>query len=142
MMNLIPRPEYPTPQFARSRWMNLNGEWQFERDRSVSGKARGLVTAETLSDKINVPFCMESRLSGIGDTDFCNCVWYKRAIDLSPDWLENGKRVFLHIGACDYKTEVFVNGKSVGKHLGGFVSFSFDITKFVSVGANLVTICA
>ena len=141
-MNLIPRPEYPSPQFARSRWMNLNGEWQFERDRSVSGKARGLVTAETLSDKINVPFCMESRLSGIGDTDFCDCVWYKRAIELSPDWLENGKRVFLHIGACDYKTEVFVNGKSVGKHLGGFVSFSFDITKFVSVGANLVTICA
>lgn len=141
-MKLIPRPEYPTPQFARSNWINLNGEWQFERDKSVSGRERGLITAETLSERITVPFCMESRLSGIEDIDFCNCVWYKREIEISPEWLENSKRVILHIGACDYRTEVFVNGKSVGTHIGGFVSFSFDITKFVTVGKNLVTVCA
>ena len=141
-MKLIPRPEYPTPQFARSSWINLNGEWQFERDKSVSGRQRGLITAEKLSEKINVPFCMESRLSGIGDVDFCNCVWYKKAVDISPEWLEGGKRVILHIGACDYRTEVFVNGESVGSHIGGFVSFSFDITDYVSAGKNLITICA
>ena len=141
-MKLIPRPEYPTPQFARSSWINLNGEWQFERDKSVSGRQRGLITAEKLSEKINVPFCMESRLSGIGDVDFCNCVWYKKAIDISPEWLDGGKRVILHIGACDYRTEVFVNGESVGSHIGGFVSFSFDITDYVSAGKNLITICA
>ena len=141
-MKLIPRPEYPTPQFARSSWINLNGEWQFERDKSVSGRQRGLITAEKLSEKINVPFCMESRLSGIGDVDFCNCVWSKKAIDISPEWLDGGKRVILHIGACDYRTEVFVNGESVGSHIGGFVSFSFDITDYVSAGKNLITICA
>ena len=141
-MKLIPRPEYPTPQFARSSWINLNGEWQFERDKSVSGRQRGLITAEKLSEKINVPFCMESRLSGIGDVDFCNCVWYKKAVDISPEWLDGGKRVILHIGACDYRTEVFVNGESVGSHIGGFVSFSFDITDYVSAGKNLITICA
>ena len=141
-MKLIPRPEYPTPQFARISWINLNGEWQFERDKSVSGRQRGLITAEKLSEKINVPFCMESRLSGIGDVDFCNCVWYKKAIDISPEWLDGGKRVILHIGACDYRTEVFVNGESVGSHIGGFVSFSFDITDYVSAGKNLITICA
>lgn len=141
-MKLIPRPEYPTPQFARSSWINLNGEWQFERDKSVSGRQRGLITAEKLSEKINVPFCMESRLSGIGDVDFCNCVWYKKAIDISHEWLDGGKRVILHIGACDYRTEVFVNGESVGSHIGGFVSFSFDITDYVSAGKNLITICA
>lgn len=141
-MKLIPRPEYPTPQFARSSWINLNGEWQFERDKSVSGRQRGLITAEKLSEKINVPFCMESRLSGIGDVDFCNCVWYKKAIDISPEWLDGGKRVILHIGACDYRTEVFVNGESVGSHIGGFVSFSFDITDYVCTGKNLITICA
>ena len=141
-MKMIPRPEYPTPQFARSKWINLNGEWQFERDRSVSGRARGLVNAATLSERINVPFCMESRLSGIGDVDFCNCVWYKRSIEITPDWLDGGKRVVLRIGACDYRTEVFVNGKSVGTHFGGFVSFSFDITDFVSVGENIITVCA
>ena len=141
-MNLIPRPEYPSPQFARKTWINLNGEWQFERDKSVSGRARGLATAESLSENITVPFCMESVLSGIGDTDFCNCVWYKKEIEISQNWLENNKRVFIHIGACDYAAEVFVNGVSAGVHRGGYVSFSFDITALLNVGKNMITICA
>ena len=141
-MNNIPRSEYPRPQFERAEWINLNGEWQFERDRSVSGRARGLHKADSLSERITVPFCMESCLSGIGDTDFCNCVWYKKKIDISPEWLADGRRVVLHIGACNYKTELYVNGQSVGTHIGGYVSFSFDITKFLSVGGNIITIVA
>ena len=141
-MNNIPRPEYPRPQFARGEWINLNGEWQFEKDSGISGRARGLHRAASLSGKITVPFCMESELSGVGCKDFCECVWYKREIDIPEAWLENGKRVILHIGACDYKTELFVNGEYVGLHLGGSVAFSFDITKFISAGKNLITISA
>ena len=140
----IPRSEYPRPQFERSNWLSLNGEWSFLRDRAVSGKARKLYNAgnEAFPDKITVPFCMESSLSGIGDTDFCECVWYRREVEIAPDWLADGKRVLLNIGACDYKTEVYVNGRSVGIHTGGYVSFSFDITDALAVGKNLITICA
>ena len=106
----LPRPEYPRPQFARDRWMNLNGEWQFVRDPSVSGKERKLYEAASLPDRITVPFCMESVLSGIGDTDFCNCVWYRREIELDESWLSEGKRVILNAGISkvvvrDTKTE-------------------------------------
>ena len=138
----LPRPEHPNPQFERETWMNLNGEWQFARDHSVSGKARKLYEADSLPDTIRVPFCMESKLSGIRYTDFCDCVWYRKEIDLNADWLENGKRVLLHIGACDYETDVWVNGIYVGNHRGGYVSFSFDITAALKVGKNVITISA
>ncbi len=137
---MIPRPEYPSVQFSRKEWVNLNGEWEFERDRSVSGKERGLHKAETLSEKITVPFCMESELSGIGDKDFCNCVWYKKTVDISEDWLRDKKRIILHIGACDYKTKLYVNGEYAGEHRGGYISFSFDITEFLSAGKNILTL--
>ena len=139
----MPRPEHPVPQFVRKSWINLNGEWEFVRDHSVSGKARKLYEAESFPERITVPFCMESDLSGIGDKDFCECVWYRKEIELGEDWLANGKRVLLHIGACDYMTTVYVNGKKVGfPHRGGYVSFSYDITDFVSAGKNVIVICA
>ena len=140
----IPRNEYPRPQFARDEWLSLNGEWQFFRDRSVSGKARKLYLAgeEAYPDKITVPFCMESSLSGIGDIDFCDCVWYRREVDIPSAWLDNGKRVLLNIGACDYFTTVYVNGKEAGTHRGGYVSFEFDITDKLTAGKNIITISA
>ena len=138
----IPRPEHPKPQFERAEWMNLNGSWQFARDRAVSGKARKLYLADSLPDVINVPFCMESKLSGIEDTDFCDCVWYRREIDIPGAWLADGRRVILHIGACDYLAEVWVNGTYIGAHRGGYVSFSMDITDALKVGKNVLTVSA
>ena len=72
----IPRPEHPNPQFERESWVNLNGEWEFEIDRGVSGRDRKFNERESLNSKIIVPFCPESVLSGIGDTDFLNCIFY------------------------------------------------------------------
>ena len=83
MANSIPRAEHPNPQFERESWLNLNGEWEFEIDNSVSGRERGLQNAEHLSSKIIVPFCPESRLSGVENTDFMTCVWCRRAIEIS-----------------------------------------------------------
>ncbi|MCL2519192.1 MAG: beta-galactosidase, partial [Oscillospiraceae bacterium] len=133
-----PRPEYPRPQFVRENWQNLNGEWDFEIDFGMSGKERKLYEQDSLKDKIIVPFCPESKLSGIGYVDFMNCVWYKKKININS----GGKRTILHIGACDYITEVWVNAQSVGTHVGGYVAFSFDITKFLHEGENIITICA
>ena len=135
----IPRPEHPKPQFERENWLNLNGKWQFEVDNGTSGIERGLNLPETeLKGEILVPFCPESKLSGIGNTDFMYGVWYKRSITVSEAQLSG--RVFIHFGAVDYITTLFVNGKKAGTHKGGYVSFAFDITEFLSAGENVITV--
>ena len=58
--NDIPRPEYPRPQFERSEWINLNGEWTYEFDFSNSGKSRRLTAAKQLSNTITVPFRLKA----------------------------------------------------------------------------------
>ena len=134
----IPRPEYPRPQFERTDWVNLNGQWTFEMDFGASGEQRGWTNSKGLSKKITVPFCPESELSGIGYTDFIPCVWYQRDINIPAEW--NGKKILLHFGAADYETKVYVDGKMVGEHKGSGSSFNFDITSYVKAGqqANLV----
>ena len=137
----IPRPEYPKPQFERENWLNLNGVWQFEIDNGRSGIARGLAEADAkLSDQILVPFCPESKLSGIEHTDFMYGVWYKRTVTLTEQ--QCAQRVVLHFGAVDYTANVFVNGKKVGTHKGGYISFAMDITEFVTPGENVITVFA
>ena len=141
-METIPRAEYPRPQFRRKEWMNLNGKWQFEIDCGQSGRARGMSEGKHFNREILVPFCPESRLSGVENKDFMECVWYQREVELSAEWLEANRRTLLHIGACDYYTEAWVNGQSVGRHAGGYISFSFDITDALQEGSNCIVICA
>ena len=138
-MNTIPRPEYPRPQFTRPTWMNLNGQWQFEIDHGASGRSRGLVERE-LSGVITVPFCPESKLSGVEYKDFMAAVWYRRSFILPKE--AESRRVLLHFGAADYRCEAWVNGKSVGVHEGGYVSFNFDVTDAIKPGENTLVICA
>ncbi len=138
---MIYRSEHPKPQFKRSSWENLNGEWDFEFDFGNSGAEKGMFLADTeFSKKINVPFCPESKLSGIGYTDFLTSVWYKRKINIGRNKKEG--RIFLHFGAVDYKATVYINGKAVGSHVGGYSSFCFEITDYVEIGENTLTVHA
>lgn len=139
------RPEHPNPQFKRENWMNLNGIWKFAFDFGCSGMEKKLYLSQADAAaqyplEINVPFCPESSLSGIGYTDFISAVWYKRTFSLSPEHLHG--RVLLHFGAVDYECLVFVNEKEVGKHIGGYSSFCFDITDAVKTGINDITVYA
>ena len=138
----IPRNEYPRPQFMRGEdtWMNLNGEWEFELDLSESGRERRLETAERLSSKITVPFAPESKLSGVGYTDFIKSAWYRRSFTLTDDQLSG--RVLLHFGAVDDTATVWVNGSLAGDHRGGYTPFALDVTKLVKSGENVVTVHA
>lgn len=131
-----PRSEYPRPQFVREDWLCLNGEWQFEADRGNSGIHRGLLERD-LNSTITVPFCPESKLSGIEDLDYYNAVWYRREVTIPADW--GDKRVLLHFQAVDYDTTVWVNGQEVGRHRGGFSPFSCDLNGVASPG-DTVTI--
>lgn len=136
------RTEHPKPQFMRGGWRNLNGEWEFEIDRGNSGEARGMHKpgAPGYNMKINVPFCPQSRLSGVADTDFMNSVWYRRTFDVST--AELGGRIKLHFGAVDYRAAVYINGEKAGEHKGGYVSFAFDITEYVREGENTLVVHA
>lgn len=130
----IPRAEHPNPQWERDTWKNLNGTWEFEFDFGCSAVERRLWEKERFDREILVPFCPESRLSGIGYTDFINGVAYRRNFELSQEELAG--KVLLHFGAVDYEASVYVNGTLVGSHKGGYTSFCFDITKHVAPGLN------
>jgi beta-galactosidase/beta-glucuronidase len=138
----MPRPEYPRPQFVRLNpagepdWLCLNGEWEFEIDAGDTGRERGL-TDRPLSGRILVPFCPESTLSGVGNTDVLNAVWYRREVALPAAW--PGKRVLLHFQAVDYDATVWVNGTEVGRHRGGFTPFTCDLTG-IADGGETVTV--
>ena len=135
------RQEYPRPQMVRPDWINLNGAWEYQTDRMATGTDRKLwEPTAAFTETIEVPFCRESALSGIGDKEFCNCVWYRKRITVPAEWA--GKRVLLHIGACDYKTTLWVDGKEVGTHIGGSVAFSFDLTPYLSGSEATITLRA
>lgn len=131
-----PRPEHPRPDFERTEWLNLNGPWDFfETDAEGVGP-------ETVKfdKKITVPFCRESKLSGLANTGFIKNVWYRRSFQVPGGW--KAGRTLLHIGACDWRTTVWVNGARVGEHVGGSVSFAFDVSDHLQAGDNTVVIHA
>ena len=114
-------PEYPRPQMVREDWQNLNGLWDYAirpKDEPKPDKFDG---------KILVPFPVESALSGVMKrVDDPNRLWYRREFEIPDKWKQN--RVLLHFGAVDWDTTVWVNGKQVGTHRGGYDPFTFDIT--------------
>ncbi len=119
-----PWPNYPRPQMVRTRWMNLNGIWQYQPGHD--GDA--VPTQTKLSSEILVPFAVESALSGV--MEHHDRLWYRRSFTVPAAW--QGKRTVLHFGAVDFESEVFVNGKSVGTHRGGYLPFSYDVTPYLT----------
>ncbi|MHA1844926.1 MAG: sugar-binding domain-containing protein, partial [Promethearchaeota archaeon] len=136
----IPRPEYPRPHFKRrDNWLNLNGEWDFSFDDENVGlkqKWYKKEQKEKFNKKIIVPFCFQSKLSGIGDQSFHNIIWYRKEFELPSQF--DDKRILLHFGAVDYYCMVFLNGERVGEHEGGYIGFTLDITDFIEKNNILV----
>ncbi len=128
---MVPRHEYPRPQFVRDRWLCLNGQWQFEVDGGDTGRERGLIGRDLVGE-ILVPFCPEAPLSGIGTADRMAAVWYRRTVEVPADWADS--RIILHFQAVDYESTVWVNGVEVGRHTGGFTPFACDCSKAVKPG--------
>lgn len=134
----IPRAEYPRPQFERNAWINLNGEWTYSFDFGGSGLEREWFKSTGFDQKIIVPFCPESKLSGVEYKDFINHIWYHRTISIPQDWAN--KQVLLNFGAVYYKSEIYIDGVFAARHFGGTSSFQVDITPYVKAGQthNLV----
>jgi hypothetical protein len=129
----IPRPEYPRPQLKRDNyWQNLNGLWDFQFDNTNIGIKEKWFKKEQkdiFQMKILVPFTYQSKLSGIGENEFHDIVWYRREFQLPSETLN--QRIFLNCGAIDYYCNIYINGYLVGSHEGGYSSFQVDITNYV-----------
>lgn len=128
-MNAVLRPEFPRPDFVRNEWSPLNGTWQFSFDQPVFDRS------------ITVPFCYQSTMSTIGETEDHDVVWYRREFLVEAERL-TGKRLLLKFGAVDSEASVWINGVYAGGHTGGYTSFELDITELVKEGSNEVTVKA
>lgn len=128
----IPLPEHPRPDFERPNWQNLNGDWSFEFDKNDEGEKEAWWNGKkAFSKTIKVPFSWGSPLSGVKDeADFA---WYQKTINVPATW--QNQRVFLTIGASDWKTTVWLDGELLGSHQGGYTPFSFEL-KNVKRGVN------
>jgi chorismate mutase-like protein len=114
-------PDYPRPQMVRPDWLNLNGLW----DHAIRPRKEG--QPEQFDGRLLVPFPVESALSGVMKrVSPEQRLWYRRTFELPRAW--TGKRVLLHFGAVDWEAEVWLNGKSLGLHRGGYDPFTMDIT--------------
>jgi hypothetical protein len=117
--------EYPRPQLVRPRWTNLNGLWQYALTPKADGKP------EKFEGEILVPFPIESALSGVmKPVDPKTRLWYRRGFKTPES--HPGEHVLLHFGAVDWETTVWVNGKEVGQHRGGYDPFTLDITAAIA----------
>ena len=116
----MPLPEHPRPDWERPQWMNLNGRWDFGLEKGSYDR------------KITVPFGWGSALSGVKDEKGKDTGFYRRTVKVPPEW--KGKRVFLVVGAADYETEFLFDGKPLGRHVGGYTPFEFELTDFVKWG--------
>src|SRR5436190_17868962 len=152
-----PRPERQRGTIEGLDWLNLNGPWQFRFDGERRGFEEKWFLSETSEwrEQIIVPFCWES-LAAWGEGDAAGndnyystrvyrhplevtrenhrsaerfeVGWYRRAISIPDDEAWRGKRAILHIGAADFFTDCWCNGKHLGHHEGGYTPFEFDLT--------------
>ncbi len=137
-MHSIPKKEFPRPERQRSRWQNLNGEWNFklfpegnEADERLFAQSRA-----EYDRRIVVPFTWTCPLSKV-EEDVAGIGWYGRTVHF-----EAKERVFLCFGAVDYRADVFVNHTHVGSHQGGYTYFEFDVTDAWQSGDNLIEVRA
>ncbi|MCO6047098.1 beta galactosidase jelly roll domain-containing protein [Aeoliella sp. ICT_H6.2] len=125
--------EYPRPQLRRGQWWNLNGPWEY------AVRPDNAEQPQKYDGEILVPFAIESQLSGVEKyVGYAELLWYRRSF--SRPEMDDGERLLLNFGAVDWLCEVWVNGKKVGEHRGGYDPFTFDITDATVEGDNELTV--
>ncbi|SDJ07864.1 Glycosyl hydrolases family 2, TIM barrel domain [Lentzea albidocapillata subsp. violacea] len=130
-----PLPEYPRPQLERDKWLNLNGPWEFAGAKAGEQPVFG----RKLREKVVVPYPIESQLSGLERHE--DHMFYRRTVSVPHDWrIGSGQRLKLNFGAVDYHAKVWVNGRLVAEHTGGYTAFSADITDALKRGEQEIVV--
>ena len=121
--------EYPRPQLVRKDWQNLNGLWDYAITKKDAAKP------EKWDGQILVPYPIESALSGVGKpVTQDQHLWYRRTFEIPAKWHDGG--VLVNFGAVDWEATVFLNGKELGTHKGGFDPFTFSLSPALKAGKN------
>ncbi len=127
------RAGYPRPQFVRDNFTLLNGEWDF-----CFGDSAKKIPPKTYTHKINVPYAYNTEKSGINIQDDYDTVWYKKKFAYSK---KKGKKLLLNLDGADYFTDVYLNGKRVGYHEGGYTRFTADLTDYLKADNEIAVRC-
>lgn len=130
---IFSRNEYPRPQFRRDNWQTLNGIWNFD---FIDGDVADI--SMPLNKTINVPFSYQWEASGINDKSVHDKMLYRRSFVVEKH--NANKNALLCFNAVDYEATVYVNGKQVAHHVGGFTPFSVDITETIVQGENQIAV--
>lgn len=141
MESSVPLSEYPRPQLQRTDWMCLNGLWDYVGGENILNalNPEKPISFKDKVDKILVPYCPESVLSGI-QRDLEINMWYRRSFEIPEKWQK--KQIILHFDAVDHDATIFVNGKKAGTHSGGYDAFSLNISQFLKKGTNELVVAA
>ena len=125
-----PLSEYPRPQLYRSSYLSLNGYWDIKITKSGD-------IPTTFDKKILVPFSPESQKSGVNHIlKPDEYLFYHLSFSLDEDFIKD--KVLLHFTAVDQIAEVYINNHFLGKHIGGFLPFSFDIKSYLKKENHLI----
>lgn len=131
-MNFFYKKKTPRPDFYRKNQLLLDGKWDFAYN--FDEKDVGGIKPER---KITVPFCPESKLSGLEiDNEIITSCYYRKKFSIRKD----KDLIFLNFEAVNYLCKVFLNGKKVGKHKGGYTPFRFEITDYIVAGDNVLEV--
>lgn len=127
--------EYPRPGMKRKHWINLNGMWDYLiTDKRILPYQFYENEYFPFDGQILVPFSPEAPLSQVNRQLLPDEVlWYSRVVQLPEGCLDvNSQRLLLHFGAVDQICSVYIGGKFVAYHKGGYLPFTVDITDFVT----------
>lgn len=129
----LPLPEYPRPLLTRNEWQNLNGLWNYAISEAED------LRPDEFDGQILVPYPLESSLSGVArKLRRGQVLWYERSFQVPSAW--KGRDVLLHFGAVDHEAVVYVNGRRVAEHVGGYTAFCVNITPQLRAGENKLTV--
>ena len=144
-----PLPEHPRPDFRRESWMSLNGLWDYALEPVPFQARQGFIDRESMTTgtppeiylgRILVPFAVDAPLSGVMHAlRPAERLWYRRELEVPAAW--QGRRILLHVEASDWETSLYVNGRRLGQHRGGYDPFQFDITEALQPGKNTLHVC-
>ncbi len=139
MADSVPFPDYPRPQLQRKEWMCLNGAWDYRGGKNVADAFDPAtpIPFDGQPERIRVPYCPESFLSGIQRKQEIN-MWYRRTVEMPENWAN--KQILIHFDAVAHSTTLFVNGHKVGTHAGNYDAFVFNITSWLKKGKNSIVV--
>ncbi|KAK7732508.1 hypothetical protein SLS53_008393 [Cytospora paraplurivora] len=124
-VGLDPWPEHPRPQLQREKWISLNGIWTYQSAGNATNVTEDDIPKAPLKHETLIPSCIESAISGLQELNTTS-MWFATTFEVPSNWRD--RNVLVNFEAVDYESTIFVNGKQVSFHRGGYSRNTIDLT--------------